>query len=108
MAAWIMLACAIGFEIVATSSIKSTVGFTRLLPTLGVLAAYGISFYALSQAVRTIEIGVAYAVWSGVGTAVIAIVGILFQGDSFSMMKVTALALIIAGVVILNLSTAHS
>jgi small multidrug resistance pump len=108
MTAWIMLTCAIGFEIVATSYIKSTAGFTRLVPTIGVLAAYGVSFFALSQAVKTIEIGVAYAVWSGVGTAVIAIVGILFQGDSFNLMKVAALVLIIVGVVMLNLSTSHS
>ncbi len=107
MVAWVMLTCAIGFEIVATSYITSTAGFTRLLPTIGVLAAYGISFYALSQAVRTIEIGVAYAVWSGVGTAVIAVVGILFQGDSFNATKVVALALIIVGVVMLNLSSSH-
>jgi small multidrug resistance pump len=105
--AWLMLACAIVFEVVATSFISTTNGFSRLWPTVGVLAGYAVSFFALSQAVKKLEIGVVYAIWSGVGTAIIATVGIIFFGETLNPLKVLALALIIVGVMMLNLSTAH-
>ena len=106
--AWLMLACAIGFEVVATTFISTTNGFTRLWPTLGVLAGYAASFYALSQAVKELQVGFVYAIWSGIGTAIIATIGIIFFGETLNAFKVLALVLIILGVVILNLSTAHA
>ena len=107
MMAWLMLACAIAFEVLATTFISSTNGFSRLWPTVGVLSAYAVSFFALSQAVKKLEIGVVYAIWSGVGTAIIATIGVIFFGDSINPVKVLALVLIIVGVAMLNLSTVH-
>jgi small multidrug resistance pump len=105
--AWVMLACAIAFEVLATTFISSTNGFSRLWPTVGVLSAYAVSFFALSQAVKKLEIGLVYAIWSGVGTAIIATIGVIFFGDSINAVKVLALVLIIVGVGMLNLSTVH-
>ncbi|MDQ1570428.1 MAG: small multidrug resistance pump [Actinomycetota bacterium] len=106
--AWVMLACAIGLEVLATSFISTTNGFTRLWPTVGVLAGYGASFFALAQAVKTLEVGVVYAIWSGIGTAIIATIGVIFFGETINTLKVLALVLIILGVVLLNLSIAHA
>jgi small multidrug resistance pump len=104
---WLMLACAIGFEVLATTFISTTNGFSRLWPTIGVLAGYAASFFALSQAVKKLEIGVVYAIWSGIGTAIIALIGVVFLGETINVFKVLALVLIIGGVVMLNLATAH-
>lgn len=101
---WLALSGAIGFEIVGTLSLRSTDGFRRLGPTLVVLTAYGLSFWLLSVALQGIEVGVAYAIWSAVGTTVIAGFGILVWGESVSTLKVVSLALVVAGVVGLNLA----
>lgn len=101
---WVFVGIAIVAEIVATSFIGKTEGFTRLVPTIGVLFGYAVSFFALSQAVKRIEVGVVYAIWSGVGTAAIAIIGVLFLHESSAPTKITGLLLIIVGVVVLNLT----
>lgn len=101
---YLFLAGAIAAELFATSLMKSTEGFTRLWPTLTVLTAYGTSFVLLSQAVKQIEVGVAYAIWSGVGTAAIVAIGAAFLGEPMTVVKVVGIALIIAGVVVLNLT----
>ena len=72
---WFFLAIAIVSETIATSALKSSAGFTRLLPSLLVMAGYGIAFYFLSLTLRTIPVGIAYAVWSGVGIVLITLVG---------------------------------
>jgi small multidrug resistance pump len=84
---------------------KSTHGFTRLWPTLAVLVGYVASFVLLAHAVKTIEVGVAYAIWSGVGTAAIVAIGAVFLGEPLTTVKVAGIALIIGGVVMLNLNT---
>lgn len=102
---YLFLTVAIAAELVATSLMKATDGFTRLWPTLAVLAGYAVSFVLLAQAVKSIQVGVAYAIWSGVGTAAIVAVGAVFLGEPLTTAKVAGIALIIAGVVMLNLSS---
>lgn len=102
---WLFLALAILFEVLATSFIGRTEGFSKLWPTLGVLSAYAVSFTMLAQAVKKLEIGLVYAIWSGVGTAVIAAIGIIFLGESASVGKFFGLGLIIGGVIVLNLAS---
>ncbi|GIE34600.1 multidrug resistance protein Mmr [Actinoplanes italicus] len=102
---YLFLFGAIAAELLATSLMKSTHGFTRLWPTLSVLAAYGVSFVLLAHAVKSIQVGVAYAIWSGVGTAAIVAIGAVFLGEPLTTIKVSGIALIIAGVVMLNLNT---
>jgi small multidrug resistance pump len=107
MVAYLYLLAAIAAEVFATSAIKSTAGFTRLWPTLACVAGYIISFVALSQAVRGVQVGIAYAIWSGLGTAAIVAIGAAFLGEPITVTKVTGMALIIAGVVTLNLGGSH-
>jgi small multidrug resistance pump len=101
---YFFLFTAIAAELVATSLMKSTEGFTRLWPTVTVLVGYVASFILLAQAVKRIEVGVAYAIWSGVGTAAIVAIGAAFLGESLTIAKVAGIALIIAGVVMLNIT----
>src|ERR1700755_1890329 len=103
MVAYLYLLAAIAAEVFATSTIKSTEGFSRLWPTLACAAGYIISFAALSQAVKGVQVGVAYAIWSGLGTAAIVAIGAAFLGEPITVTKVTGMVLIIAGVVTLNL-----
>ena len=107
MVAYLYLLAAIAAEVFATSTIKSTEGFSRLWPTLACAAGYIISFAALSQAVKGVQVGVAYAIWSGLGTAAIVAIGAAFLGEPLTVTKVTGMALIIAGVVTLNLGGSH-
>lgn len=100
--AWLYLALAITSEVAATSFIKKTLGFTDLWWSVGVLLGYGFSFFMMAQAVRDLEVGLVYAVWSGVGTAAIVGIGVLFLGESLTLPKVVGIALIVAGVVVLN------
>lgn len=100
---YLFLTLAIGAELVATSLLKYTEGFTRLFPTLFCLALYAVSFFGLSQAVKTIPVGIAYALWSGLGTVAIVAIGAIFLGESLSLLKLAGVGLIVAGVVILNL-----
>ena len=104
--AYVFLLGAIAAEIVATSLMKSTEGFTRLWPTLVCLVGYAISVVLLSQAVKGVEVGVAYALWSALGTAAIVAIGAAFLGEPITLIKVAGISLIIAGVVTLNLGGA--
>jgi small multidrug resistance pump len=106
VSAWLNLLFAIAVEVTGTLGLKSTEGFSRLVPTLGVLVAYGISFLFLARAVQGLEVGVVYAVWSAVGTSLVAAFGILVLGESVSLLKIGSLAVIIVGVVGLNLAGA--
>ncbi|NUR70943.1 MAG: multidrug efflux SMR transporter [Hamadaea sp.] len=103
---YVFLLCAITAEVIATSLLKSTHGFTKLWPTLAVLVGYGLSFIALSQVVKSVPVGVAYAVWSGLGTAAIVAIGAVFLGEPLTVVKVVGIGLIVAGVVILNVGGA--
>ncbi|QYJ14558.1 Nicotine metabolites export pump subunit NepA [Rubrobacter xylanophilus DSM 9941] len=104
---WLLLLGAIAAEVAGTFSLKLSEGLSRLGPSLMVAAFYGLSFYLLALVLKRMDVGVAYAVWSGLGTALVAIVGIALFGEELTAVKTLALALIIAGVMLLNLSGAH-
>lgn len=105
--AWIYLILAILAETVGTVSMKLSEGFTRLVPSVSVAVFYIISIGLLVLSLKKLDISVAYAVWSGVGTALIAAVGILWFQEPATAVKLVSLALIVAGVVGLNLGGAH-
>lgn len=98
------LTIAILAEVFATTMLKLSDGLSNVLPTIGVLIGFSISFYALSVTLKTLSLGLAYAIWSGVCTALTAVIGILLWGELFSILKLLGLILIISGVVLLNLS----
>ena len=100
---WAFLGLAIFSEVVATASLKSTEGFTKLWPSLIVLIGYSAAFYFLSLTLDTIPIGVAYAVWSGVGVASIAIISVVLFDQRLDMAAILGIALIVAGGVVLRL-----
>ena len=104
---YLMLGGAILAEVLGTTAMKYSDGFSRLLPSLGTAGGYLIAFALLAQTLRTMSVGTAYAIWAGVGTAVIAGIGMVFLGESASAVKLAGLALVIAGVVVLNLGGAH-
>ncbi|TDC26865.1 multidrug efflux SMR transporter [Streptomyces sp. 8K308] len=104
---YLTLAAAIASEIVATTLMKYSDGLSRLWPSVGTVAGYLVAFALLAQVLRSMEVGAAYAIWSGVGTAVVALVGMFFLDESASAAKVLGVALVIAGVVTLNLGGAH-
>ena len=105
--AWVYLLLAILAEVVGTVSMKLSEGFTRLAPSVSVAVFYVVSIVLLVLALKRIDVSVAYAVWSGVGTAFIAAVGILWFREPATAVKMVSLALIVAGVVGLNLGGAR-
>jgi small multidrug resistance pump len=100
---YLYLAIAILAEIVGTSLLKATDGFTRLAPTATVLLAYGVAFWMMSLSLKTIQVAVVYAIWSGAGIVLIAIVGWVFLKQSLDAPAWIGIALILAGVVVINL-----
>ncbi|KQY15264.1 DMT family transporter [Rhizobium sp. Root482] len=105
-----MLIAAIVFEVLGTSAMQAAQHFTRLVPTLIMIACYAIAFYFLSSTLRVIPVGIAYAIWSGLGIVLISLVGYFVFGQTLDFAAILGLGLIIAGVVILNLfskSTFH-
>ncbi|MGW0029394.1 DMT family transporter [Streptomyces sp. NPDC003314] len=102
-----LLAGAIAAEILATTSMKYSDGFSKLWPSLATGVGYLIAFALLAQALKTLQVGTAYAIWSGVGTAAVAAIGVLFLGETLSLAKVAGILLIVAGVAVLNLGGAH-
>ena len=100
--AYIPLAIAIIAEIIGTSLLAASHQFTRLWPTVGMIACYGIAFYCLTLALREIPVGIAYAVWSGVGVAAIAIIGHFFFRQTLDLAAVIGIILIVTGVIVLN------
>lgn len=107
MNAYILLFFAIVSEVFGSSMLKATNGFKKLLPSIGVVIGYGVAFYALSLSLKTIQLGTAYAIWSGLGTALTAIVGILIYKENVNIKKFLGFILIIGGVILLNISTGH-
>ena len=98
-----LLAIAIVAEVIATSALRASEGFTRLVPALVVLLGYGISFYCLSLTLKSLPVGIVYAIWSGVGIVLITLVAILMYRQVPDLAAVAGLSLIVAGVVVLNL-----
>ena len=99
---WLFLAIAIVSETIATSALKASDGFSRLWPSVAVVAGYGIAFYFLSLTLRSIPVGVAYAVWSGVGIMLISLVGWIVYGQKLDAAAIAGMGLIVAGVVVMN------
>ena len=107
---WITLGAAITAEVIATSALKASEGFTRLLPSIIVVLGYGVAFWLLSITLRSIPVGVAYGIWSGLGTVLIAVVGWVVFGQKLDAWALLGMGLIVAGVLIMNLlskSAAH-
>ncbi|NGN65487.1 multidrug efflux SMR transporter [Streptomyces sp. A7024] len=104
---YLTLGGAILAEVLGTTSMKYSDGFSRLWPSLGTALGYAVSFWLLAQTLKTLEVGTVYAIWSGAGTAVIAAIGMLFLGESATAAKFLGIALVIAGVAVLNLAGAH-
>ncbi len=102
MQQWLILAAAIVSEVIATSCLKAAEGFTRVWPSVIVVVGYIVAFYLLSLTLRTIPVGVAYAIWSGVGVVLIALSGWLFLGQTLDLPAIIGLTLIVAGVVVIN------
>ncbi len=100
---WFLLAGAIVLEIAGTTSMKLSQGFTRLVPSVLLFLFYLASIVALTMALRRIDVSVAYAIWSGVGTAAIAVIGMLFFREDISAIKVVSIGLIVIGVIGVNL-----
>jgi small multidrug resistance pump len=106
--AYVLLGLAIATEVLGTSLLKSTEGFTKLWPTVASLGAYAVSFLTLATAIQKgLQVGIGYAIWSGLGTTLIVIIGALFLSEPVTVAKVVGVALVIAGVVVLNLGGAH-
>ncbi|WP_199731590.1 multidrug efflux SMR transporter [Leucobacter sp. OH1287] len=107
MLAWLYLAGAIAAEIFATVMLKYSEGWSKLLPSVCSIIGYVVAFGLLSFALKTFNIGVAYAIWSAVGTAAVAILGIWLFGEKLTLVQVTGLALLIIGVVLLEVGGEH-
>ncbi|QBC32734.1 multidrug efflux SMR transporter [Pandoraea sp. XY-2] len=108
--AYLYLLVAIVAEVIATSALKASEGFTRVGPVALVVVGYGVAFYMLSLTLRTIPVGVAYAMWSGLGIVLISIAARVLFGQKLDAPAVIGMALIIAGVLVMNLwskSSAH-
>ncbi|MGB6241596.1 MAG: multidrug efflux SMR transporter [Castellaniella sp.] len=103
---WTYLIIAIAAEVVATSALKASNGFTRLLPSSITVIGYGLAFYLLALALKTIPVGIAYAVWSGVGIVAIAAIGYLVFDQTLDAAALIGIGLILAGVLVLNVFSA--
>ncbi|GAB2897845.1 multidrug efflux SMR transporter [Microbulbifer echini] len=106
MSHWIYLSVAIVAEVLGTSFLKSSDGFSKLVPSVIVVVSYALAFYLLSISLKTLSVGVAYAVWSGVGVALIALSGYVFFGQKLDWGAILGITLIVTGVVVINLFSA--
>ena len=101
---WLILCLSIALEVCGTVCLKLSDGMSRPLPILGVVLFYLSAFALMSTSLKSLEIGIAYAIWAAAGTALIAIIGIVFFGESIASGKIVGLAFVIAGVVLLKVS----
>ncbi len=101
---WLYLIVAIVFEVLGTTTMKLSEGFTKIIPSIFMIIFYLASLAALALCVKKIDVSVAYSVWAGLGTALIAVTGIVYFHESANIFKIISILLIIAGVVGLNLS----
>ncbi|MGG3575360.1 multidrug efflux SMR transporter [Bacillus gobiensis] len=100
---WIYLILGIFAEIIGTTSMKFSAGFTKLIPSFSIFIFYGLSLTLVTLSLEKINVSVAYSIWSGVGTAIIAVIGIIYFKEPLSTIKILSILLIIAGVIGLNL-----
>jgi len=103
-----ILAFAIVLELSGTICLKLSHGFSRLLPSIGVVCFYIGSFALMAQSLKTLEVGIVYAIWAGVGTALIAVVGVLAFGESITAFKILGLLMIIGGTFLLRMASAQA
>lgn len=103
----VLLLAAIGIEVASTALLPRANGFTDPFWTVVVLVGYAASIWLLALVVRTVPVSVAYAVWSGLGTAIVAVIGYLFLGEQIGWLKAASLTMIVVGVVGLNLAGTH-
>ncbi|EFL26917.1 MULTISPECIES: DMT family transporter [Streptomyces] len=104
--AYLLLLAAITAELIGTSLLKSTAGFSRPGPALACLASYAVACFLLARAIHDgMQVGVGYALWSGLGTALIVVIGLLFLGEPLTAAKALGVALVIGGVITLNLGS---
>jgi small multidrug resistance pump len=103
---WFYLAMAIALEVMGTTCMKLSEGFTRLIPSVLVFVLYMVSFAFMILALKKIELSIAYAIWAGLGTALIAVIGIAWFGESMGLLKIVSIVFVVMGVVGLHLSQA--
>jgi small multidrug resistance pump len=100
---WLFLSISICSEVAATSSLRLTEGFSRILPSVIVIAGYGCSFYFLSLTLKNIPVGISYAIWSGVGIVLVSVIAYLMFGQRLDVPALIGIGLIIAGVIVIQL-----
>ncbi|QBC45545.1 DMT family transporter [Iodobacter fluviatilis] len=103
MNAYLLLALAIVAEVVATSALKATEGFSRLMPSMVVVIGYGMAFWLLSMVLKSVPVGMAYAIWSGMGIVLVTVGAMLLYGQKPDWPAIIGLSLIVSGVVVLQL-----
>lgn len=106
--AFVFLALAIVAEVVATSALKASEGFSRLWPSVTVVVGYGLAFYLLALVLRTMPVGIAYAFWAGLGIVLVTLVGILVYGEKPDLPALLGLAMIVGGVVVIQVFSSVS
>ena len=102
MKGFVALGAAIASELFGSSMLKLSDGFSSLFPSIGVLLGFGSAFYMLSISLRTVPLSLAYAIWSGIGTALTAVIGLVIWGEPLSLLSILGIVVIIGGVVLLN------
>lgn len=102
--AWLYLGLAITAEVIGTSFLKLSAGFTKLLPSVVVVVCYALAFYLLALSLKTMKVGIAYAIWAGLGVALLAVIGRLFFGETMNSAAILGIILIIVGVALVSLN----
>jgi small multidrug resistance pump len=103
--AWVVLAVSVIAEVLGTLALRYAAGFSKPLPSVAVIVCYGCAIYLMSIALKHLEMGLTYAVWAGAGTALTAILGMIWFNEAMSISRLAGLALIVVGVVALNISS---
>ncbi|TDO07664.1 small multidrug resistance pump [Halomonas ventosae] len=106
--AFLFLALAIVAEVIATSALKASAGFTRLWPSVAVVIGYGLAFYLLALVLRSMPVGIAYAFWAGLGIVLVTLVGIVVYGEKPDLPALLGLAMIVGGVVVIQVFSSVS
>ena len=107
MPAGLLLALAIAVEVAATLCLRASDGFSKPLPSIAVVVGYVFSFWLLALVLKHISVGTAYAIWAGAGTAAVAVIGMIALNEPATALRIGAIALIVVGVIALNLAGAH-
>jgi small multidrug resistance pump len=103
----VLLALAIALEVFGTSMLRVSEGMSKAAPSIAALTAYALSFYLLAKVLEHLDIGLTYAIWAGIGTATVAVIGVVLWNEPMGALKVLSIVAVIGGVIGLNLSGAH-